>query len=209
MEGVKESDFTDTIRNAFKYLREKHSQIIVIGYSMGGALATQVLLDEPATALVLIAPMLAIRNPLLPLAPLAKNFLPWIYPLKMLRVDILGLHDEIVNYDSSINLKDPETLRRLREEIRFPVPITDELRKIQNHANPTASQLTLPTLVIQSGRDLTLDPVGAKRYFQRLAAKDKEFMMIEDAGHDIVKPSNPGCVRMVDEVVRWLSVRFG
>lgn len=208
LHNVYAEDFLEAARKALAHVRRQNSQIIVVAYSMGAAIAAQLLAEEPVAAFVMIAPMVSIRNPLLPLSPLAGRFLPWFYPLKLMSIDLLGIREEILAFDPTLNLDDPETLRMLRNEIRFPVPITDELRKMQNRARNAAPNLTMPTLIVQGGADLTLNPSGARKLYEQIPAKDKQFRMIPRVDHDIVKARNPGNPEMVNTVLEWIEQRF-
>lgn len=206
--GLKAEDFYATVRAGIARLREAHSRVVVVAYSMGAALAAHVLRDEPVAAFVMLAPMLAIRNPLLPLAHFGKHILPWIYPLKMMNLSVFGLRDQILAFDPMLDLDDPATVKMLRDEVRFPIAITDELRRMQNKAHLAAPRLHLPTLIVQGTADLTLNPSGAQRFYTALQARDKEILMIPRVDHDIVYARNPGHSAMVDKVVGWLRERF-
>lgn len=207
--GITTETFQQTVRDALTQVRAKHDRVAVIAYSMGAAIVAPILAEQPVDALVMLAPMLSIRNPLLPLSPLARFFMPWFYPLKLMNIDLLGIREEIMAFDPTLDLNDPHTLERLRNEIRFPIPITDELRKMQLRARPAAKALKMPTLIIQGSADLTLNPSGARRFFGDLGATDKEFKLIPRVDHDIVKTRNPGNREAVQSVVAWLKQRFG
>ncbi len=209
MAGLHMADFLDVIYAALAKVRAQHDSVVVCAFSMGGALAAQVIRAQPVAAFVGLAPMFAIRHPLLPLAPLARYFLPWVHPLKLMSVDDLGLRDDLLSYDPMLDLDDPTTLSRLKNELRFPVPITDELRIMAIHARESARAIHTPTLIVQGRTDLTLNPVGAERFFEQLPGTDKQLRMIPGSGHNIVNPDNPGHTIMVETVIDWLRARFG
>ncbi len=208
MHGLSIDDFMDSAREALAKVRAQHSRVVVCAYSMGAAIAMPLIAEHPVGGFVAISPMLAIRHPLLPLAPLARFVVPWIYPLKMASIDLLGLRDELLTYDSSLDLSDPETLKWLRNEIRFPVAITDELRKMQVRARRATPQITSPTLIVQGSADLTLNPVGARRLYENVGAADKQIKLLPGIDHDLVKASNPANQEMIDTVIEWLRQRF-
>lgn len=208
MHGLSIDDFMAAARAALAKVREQHSRVIVCAYSMGAALAAQLVAEQPVAGFVAIAPMVAIRNRLLPLAPLARYVLPWIYPLKIASIDALGLREELLAYDPTLNLDDPATLAMLRNEVRFPVSVTDELRKMQARARKAAHRITEPTLVVQGGLDLLLNPAGAQRFYDDLAAVDKQIKFFPDVDHDIVKPRNPANQVMIETVIGWIKERY-
>ncbi len=208
MHGLRVHDFTDSVRTALAKVREQHSRVIVCAYSMGAALAAPLVAEHPVAGFVALAPMLSIRNPLLPLAPLARFVLPWVYPLKLASIDTLGLREELLTYDPTLKLDDPATLKMLRNEVRFPVSVADELRKMQAQARKAAAHISTPTLILQGSLDLTLNPAGAQRFYDNLAAMDKQIRFFPGVDHDIVKARNPANRDMIAAVVAWIKERI-
>ncbi len=208
MHGLSVEDFMQSAREALAKVRAQHSTVIVCAYSMGGAIAASLIADDPPAAFVGIAPMFSIRMPLMSLAPLARYVLPWIYPLKLASIDRLGLRAELLSYDPALNLDDPATIARLRNEVGFPVTIADELRKMANQARKAARRIHTPTLIIQGSADLLINPAGAQRFYDTLPATDKQLHLLPGADHVLVKPHSPGHDAMLHLVTDWLAARF-
>jgi len=208
MAGLRVTDFLGAGRQALDQMREKHSRVIVIAFSMGAALAIPLIAEQPVAGFVALAPMLSIRNPLLPLTPALRHIVPWIYPLRMASIDDLGLRADLQQIDPALDLDDPVTLDRLKREIRLPTSIFDELRQIQRGARRAAPKIYTPTLILQGSTDLTLEPKGAHWLFDHLPAVDKQIYELPGADHDLVKPRNKGHAEMLRRVLHWLSERF-
>ncbi|MCC7448246.1 MAG: alpha/beta fold hydrolase [Anaerolineae bacterium] len=203
MAGITAQVWQDAVRQGLAYLRSTHDRVIVVGFSMGGALAAAVLADDPVLAFVAIAPMISIRNPLLPFAPFAKYVFPWFHPLRFMSIDTMGIRDELLAFDPTLKLDDPDVLDMLRREVRFPVAVAAELPKIVRRALAAAKRLTTPTLVIQGDADLTLYPGGAQRFYNAIPAH-KELAILPTAGHDVVKAGRPMHSALLSIVERWI-----
>jgi len=203
MAGITAQVWQDSVRQGLAYLRKTHDRVIVVGFSMGGALAATVLADNPVLAFVAIAPMIHIRNPLLPFAPFAKYVFPWFHPLRFMSIDTMGIRDELLAFDPTLKLDDPDVLDMLRREVRFPVAVAAELPKIARQALASAKRLTTPTLVIQGDADLTLYSEGAQRFYNAIPAH-KELAILPNAGHDVVKAGHPMHSTLLSIVERWI-----
>jgi esterase/lipase len=206
--GLGIADFIKAGQTALNKLRTMHSQVVVCAYSMGGALAVKLIAEQPVAGFVTLAPMLSIRNPLLPLAPLTRFVLPWIYPLKTTGADAMGLRKAALTYYPELDPNDPSSMEQLKNTFRFPLPITDELRKMQRVARLAARHLHIPTLILTGDTDFTLDPSGSSWLYEHLPAADKTFFSLPGAGHDLVKPENIAHDRIITLVIDWLRARF-
>jgi len=207
LEAMDAAALLDAGRAALTAAREQHSRIVVIGFSMGAALMAQLVAEQPPAGFIMLAPMLQIRNPLVSVAGVARRAVPYFYPLKA--VNIAAVRKEISALDPTLDLDDPVVLNQLKDELRFPVAVLAELHRLQVAARKTARQIRTPTLIVQGSLDLTLDPAGARRFFTRLAAKDKQYINLSGADHDIVMPTNRGHRQMIEGVTSWLGAHFG
>src|SRR5579859_7995177 len=82
LHGLHTDDFLKAGNDALDHIRERHSTVFVIAFSMGGALASILIAQRPTAGFIALAPMFAIRNPLLPLVSAAQHIIPWVYPLR-------------------------------------------------------------------------------------------------------------------------------
>jgi len=206
--GLLVADFLEAGQNALRKLRAEHSQVVVCAYSMGGALAIKLISDQPVAGFITLAPMLSIRNPLLPFAPLTRYVLPWIYPLKTAGAGAVGMREAALTYYPDLDPDNPTDMEQLKNTFRFPLPITDELRKMQRIARLNARKLRLPMLILTGDTDFTLDPAGSRWLYEHVSATDKTFYSFPGVGHDIVKPENVAYNRIITMVISWLRARF-
>jgi len=209
LHGISDEQWLQAAQQGFECLRAQHQQVIVVSFSMGAALAAIMLEHTNAeVAYIAISPLIATRFPLIPFTPLVSRFMPWIYPLKFVPIDMLGIRGKILQYDPTLNLDDPIVVARLRDEVRLPIAVAEELRKIAKRAIRAAQGITVPTLVVQGDGDLTLDPEGARRFYRNIPATDKTLLTVADADHDFVKFNRPGNAVLVSVVEGWIRQRF-
>ncbi len=67
----------------------------------------------------------------------------------------------------------------------------------------SAEKITLPTLVLQSGIDTIVDEPGIKKWFERLAASDKKFVLYPEVHHSLDFDANPHAYR--ETLLDWLQ----
>jgi carboxylesterase len=212
MASITDQDWYNAVNAGLDYIRGKCSRIIVIGFSMGGALGAWVLStrksENAANGFIAIAPMITLRNPLINYAGLVRRFVPWVYPLRFMSIDDLGIRAELQAYMPGVDLDAPEVKKQLKSEIRFPTGILDELNKVAKHARNAAFALTMPILTLQGDSDITLDPAGAHRFHGAVASEDKALIMYTGGEHEIIKPKSRTFSTLVRDVEEWIKFRF-
>ncbi len=77
-------------------------------------------------------------------------------------------------YDLPRTRYDREPLSAIHEVLKFTKDVRRVLSKVQ-----------LPTLIIQSGADKTIDPSSGRILFQEISSTDKELHVIQNAEHVI------------------------
>src|SRR5258708_19964001 len=88
LHGITDEQWIDSARAGLARVREQHDQVIVVAFSMGGALTAIMLSEghENVAAYIAIAPMITTRIPLLPIIPLLRRFFPSFYPLNLMSI---------------------------------------------------------------------------------------------------------------------------
>lgn len=69
-----------------------------------------------------------------------------------------------------------------------------------------ATQVRLPTLVLQAGDDQIVDPVATRRFFEALGAEDKEYKEYPGLYHEIFNEVDRD--RVLADLVAWLKPRL-
>uniref|UniRef100_A0A831XH53 Alpha/beta fold hydrolase n=1 Tax=Thermus islandicus TaxID=540988 RepID=A0A831XH53_9DEIN len=136
----------------------------VVGLSMGGLLAAHLAARHPTGALVALAPALALKNPLAPLAP----YLHWLLP----------------RFPGPPSIEDPELRRRNPNYPYFPTRAVLELLALIRMTPGVLPQVKAPALVVEAGKDRVVK--GVRRYYELLGSPRKDYLAFPSSGHDLL-----------------------
>lgn len=179
------------VRRELEALRKVHDRVVVVGLSMGGALALSLAAEQHVDALVLLAPYVAMPAPTRALA-LTTRAWGWILP-----------------YFSSMgtrSIRDPAAAARgLGHGILTPAALR-ALYDAMSAANLALPRVTAPTLVIQSRGDNRIAPESAELGFARLGSADKKLVWTDGAAHVITVDF--GYQRVFELTADWLRAHL-
>ncbi|WP_373065366.1 alpha/beta hydrolase [Gemmatimonas sp.] len=153
-------------------LEREYDSVMVVGQSMGGALALLLATERPGLpALVLLAPYIGM-----------PRYLQWrVFGAWIARVALPYLSS--VGGESSIH--DPVA----RAESLGPGIVTartlTELRRVAEDAEAVLSQVCVPTLYLQSREDNRISAHDAEAHFTALGSTDKRLRWLTGCGHII------------------------
>jgi carboxylesterase len=195
-------DWLATVEQALEALRREHAPVLLIGYSMGGALSVVAARRHPPDALVLLAPFVHLISPLLGTVwAVFRPFLPrYVRPLKGSDLTDPHLRASIADVMPDLDLDDAEVQRVIRQTA-LPVSILFRLRESGLRALKNARAVNVPTLIVQGDRDDVSRPQFTRRLARRLA---HVVGLVEvDAGHRLVYPSEPNWPQVEREVLSF------
>ncbi len=154
-----------------------YKSVFIAGLSMGGVLALTLAIRHPER----IAGVIALSTPTrlentiqARFVPLARYFVKWFYPLKLLNFNNPKVQAEILKQaqlrDTSvtkIDFADSQVVNHIKTLVRIPVPAIAELIALVNQNRRKLGQLRTPLLIIQSKYDQTVEPRCAEELYRR------------------------------------------
>jgi len=175
--------------------------IVLLGHSMGGLVATQVLLNHQDSFAAAMLSGAAIQSPQEPpgwQVVLIKTIAKFLPKAKMLALDASGISRDpsVVEKYMSDPLVSQEKL-----SARFLVGMTQAMELCKNQAN----SITLPMLVMHGSADVMTSPQGSQLLFEQLRSQDKQLKIYNDLFHEIF--NEPEAENIFTEMIDWMSSR--
>lgn len=161
------TEYYDSVVDGLNLVRSWDTPyIFVAGLSMGAALTLRLAaLEKGIHGIVAFSPAVNIGGGIYTLLPILKRI------IKYRKVDLSYIPKM---YDLPRTKYDRDSLYAAHELMKLT---SDVRKKLQD--------ITIPTLVIQSGADKTIDPSNGKYVFDRISSADKELRVIDGAEHVI------------------------
>ena len=178
-------------RAEYDRLRDEHGRVVLIGQSMGGALATVLAAERTPAALVLLAPYLGMPGSLSALARLHRLWTP-LLPYVGSGGDA-SIVDEVERARSlAYGAVSGAVLAQLREAVLL--------------ARAAAPRVSAPMLLVQSHRDHRIAESVTRAAFARFGSARKRLVWLDDGGH--VLAADRGRDRLFALLVAWLDAEL-
>jgi carboxylesterase len=191
--------------------------VFVAGSSMGGALALLLASSHPdrITGVVIMSALTRVspntwQRHLLPLLPLARHFVKWVYPLSSYNFDDHAVQEEILDHarlrdpSLTIDFSDPQTVATIRSTMRLPVHAIEELVLLTRIERKQLSTVRSPLLIIHSKRDQMAPPALADELYSLTpAASPKSLHWLKCSHHVItIGPEREEVYRVVISFIK-------
>lgn len=199
------TEWRDAVASELATAAASGAPILAIGFSMGAALTLTALASgAPADAVVLIAPFTRFDDRRTLLLPLLRHVVSDVRPYEHADFDDPSVRREVSDRLGDVDLDDPATRDRVRNDVSIPTAALHEAVRAGRHAWRVAPRLPArPTLVVQGLHDTTATPQATVALLRRLPGAPRR-LMLDDADHRVL---NPGA-RGHDDLLRALQ-RFG
>jgi len=198
---MKRDDWLKAAAAEWAAVRAAHERAFLIGYSMGGALALRLAAESPPAAVVLLSPFWQLGGWQAQLLPLLKHIVPTIAPFQKADFSDPAVRQQLAAIAPGASLDDPETQQFFREQVRLPLGVIDEVRRLGREAYRAACDVNSPTLILQAAGDGTV----AAEDTRSLAAEMPAATYHEIPGtHDFVR-LEPGSYDYTPDVLAFLS----
>ncbi|MFM9108189.1 MAG: alpha/beta hydrolase [Chloroflexota bacterium] len=186
---------------AWREERDAASRAVLIGFSMGAAIAAAVAARGGAPdELILLAPHIRMADRRAVALPLLKLLMREFKPFANADFNDPGIRSTFSEMAPDADLDDPAVQRQLREETSIPTRALDELRRAGVIANREAPRVSAPALIVQGEQDQTSLPAFSREFARRLGGPHRYQPV--PGGHMLVDPAHPGWEITREAVVR-------
>ena len=170
------SDMLDAVLLETRLLKKLHTQVYLVGHSMGGTLSALAASEEPVDGLILAAPYFRVSSHWYYIlrpetwSNLTNWALKWAYKGDgFIRVNRREAKDEIVSYrwvPSNATREAGGLARRARDP-------------------QTLGKIDCPVLLLHSPDDFAASPKAAEQAFKNIASKKKTLVWLENSDHHL------------------------
>lgn len=170
--------------------QQKSQSVLLVGYSMGAALALQAVITGRPTALILLAPFWQLGAWWQQwIGFVLKPFWRQVRPFQKADFSNPQMRHGLVKFFPGVDLDDLAVQQNLRQ-LTIPTSIFERLHRVGQSAYHLAPQAALPTLVIQGTQDQVVPAARTRRLVSRLAGP----VHYEEipSGHNMIYPDDPG-----------------
>lgn len=206
LERVTSRDWADAIHTALRDLRRNHSEVLLIGHSMGGALSLSAAACDPPTALILLSPFCALEAvlPIPWLWPLYRRIKHRVQPFALFNPDFDDprVRARVCSFLPGVDLNSP-SVRQAILEFSIPTRIIHEALWSAKQGCVAARKVTVPVLIIQGA----YDPLVRVERTRQLAARIPGDVAVREVPgkHDLPQPSGSAWPMVREHVVAFAS----
>jgi carboxylesterase len=188
---VGEREWLASAAEAWARVRARNSPTMLVGYSMGGALALRLAAEWPPNRLVLVAPLWRLLGPAWPLGallPLVQHLVPSIGLLdRGSALDNAELRQFFARAAPDLDLDRPEVRAELRQHVRLPTAAIAQLWRLSIGSGAAARRVRVPTLILQGQADPVVRPHDTRVLGRRLGGPVHLHELA--AGHLLLDPT--------------------
>jgi carboxylesterase len=202
----KQEEWVAAVQTHLSRLRQDYDPVILVGYSLGGALSLQAATVFRPDALILLAPFYQIDHLLWKALPVLKHVFKGIRPFRLFKPNFndpetrKGIHTFMPDAD----LDDPAVQQAVRD-FRLPLEVFAQLQRAGQMGFAAAADLdpALPVLIIQGTDDDLVKPPMTQRLRQRIPNPVTYHEVA--ANHDLVKSTSPTITIVAEQVVQFVA----
>jgi carboxylesterase len=171
MEAATADELVDHVRQAVRQAKAEHERVILVGFSMGGAISTIVAAEEPVDRLVLLAPCFEIQH-------------QWYYfERPEWWAEKLG---SVVRWvpktESTVQVNRKEARHMLFSYPRISTRSVLTLAELGQRASDPAllGAIDVPVLVVHSPGDFAASQAASEALFPLLGSSDTRYVRMDD-----------------------------
>ena len=197
-------DWSAAAKRAMATLQRQHRVVVLIGYSMGGALALHTALEHRPAGLVLLAPFWSFGEGWLRvLWPLVNLLVRRVKPLQHADFSAPDVRRAMHRIYPQIDLDDADVQQALRQTTVSMTSIA-QVRRLGDSAFECAASIDVPTLLIQGRHDKVVRSVCTARLLKRLPKAVVQYHEV-GAGHDLIDPQSNAWQQVKDCLLTFVE----
>lgn len=207
LHGIPHQAWIDEAEEGFAFISEHCDEVFLMGHSMGTVLCAHLASqNEGVKGMAMLAPAYDIPDRRLLAMRVLRYVIPWFYPLKMRSLRPL-VATRLMDYDPTLDLNDPEVQARLPEMTKVPTSSIDEMRKTIKIGRKLWPALDVPSIIFQGDEDVAIPLENSQTLYDVLPGPDKELIILEGAGHELMRPFDPAHERVWPAVFEFIRQR--
>ena len=200
-------DWVAAVTAALGAMKREQHPVLLVGYSLGGALSILAAAQAPADGLALLAPFWQMEGGWQgKLLPVLKYLFPYFRPFDKADFSDPKVREAVSYFAPDIDLDDPEVQAAIRD-LGIRTRTISELQKAGRAAYRVAARLSLPTVIVQGMEDDLVKPGHTRKLAQRVRGP-VEYREVQ-AGHDLLKPENAAWAEVRQSVLDFSATLRG
>jgi len=146
---------------------DRYPRTVLVGYSLGGAIALILAADQPPDLLILLAPHVRLAGRRSRFLPIAKYFMRDLNQFKDIDFANADTRRWFSRTMPGLDLDDPGVQESIRNDTPMSMKMLDEMRRLSHDGERAAPLVPTPTVIIQGANDT----IALPRHSARLARK--------------------------------------
>jgi carboxylesterase len=194
-------EWIDTVWTSYDALTKGYEKVLLVGNSMGAALALVAAKKHRPAGMVLVAPFLRFAVWWHNLCwPVLSRFLPQLRPFQHADFSSPQMRRIVRRL---CNNADPDAayVQESVRAIRLSIRALDQLRQVGRLAYAAAPHVRAPTLILQGRHDLLVTPNSTRALVRRLPTSPRYLEF--DGGHDLVEPEGEAWQEVTRQVLHF------
>lgn len=192
-------DWTNAVLSEWLELQSGCEACLLLGYSMGGAVALHVAAESKPDKLVLISPFWRAPGLYQWLVPLVRRLAPNFRPFKKADFSDPRLRQFFSAILPDAELDDPQVQDYIRSQFILPLAAMEEVIRLGKEAYHRANQIQAETLIMQGSEDPVVQPGDTRRLAERLGGNHTCYHEIQ-AAHDLLAAGSPQFNQLANRV---------